>query len=237
MVPSITKIESYSEHIPISIRFTGSPESNPLTKSLFRTKRFLASHCYYPIPSVQFTPMVVKSNGEINDSFYTHSQPAIIPKPIYGYGSIYHYFFRSFEEFIWKCSRNTGDQPIDKSKINGDRINLFVEKYRIAHDCISEPINTQYTHDQARPHTIVGQEYNIIRETVLRDQEYLHWHSLTIKKMKSLILQCLPQIEELIDEKIDSINIDTLKVLILLTKKSCTDQLIPTSIGKHNEIS
>jgi hypothetical protein len=76
-------------------------------KAIFRPRFF--HHAMPHFPYTRLTGHVTSRNAEgtLHPSFAAHS-----PEPRDSPAWIAHYFFRSFEEFIWKFSRGRGDQPL-----------------------------------------------------------------------------------------------------------------------------
>lgn len=108
-------------------------------KTLFRTQDVYAGFCHFPLTLQPAAVMRTHSNGTM-----LNSEPYLVradqlgksAAPDYSYAAIYHYMTKSFDEFLVKCSRNSGDlvktDGIDFSRITpnyfGGFLCLFAEK-------------------------------------------------------------------------------------------------------------
>ncbi|MFB9943297.1 glycosyltransferase family 2 protein [Gluconobacter oxydans] len=92
----------------------GDPGSR-LVKSMFRPAQVIQSQAHYPVASYRYSTTMCLSDGTPHT---WQSPPAGVPSSaafadhiIFEKIGIYHYFYKSPEEWMWKSSRNRGDNP------------------------------------------------------------------------------------------------------------------------------
>jgi hypothetical protein len=103
--------------LPLRDRFLdqlGRPAVDPHVKSLCRPQKFFYSEPHFPVAPSRSTIIFRDSTSaphshqkaSAHSGFYG---AALSDAPNRDYACIYHYFFKSAEEFLWKFSRNRGD--------------------------------------------------------------------------------------------------------------------------------
>jgi hypothetical protein len=137
--------ESHWRDLPLRERFLdqlGNPAVDAHVKSLCKPRKFIYSEPHFPIAPVKSTILFRDSTS----SLHSH-QKASAHSGIYGtalsdnpnrdFACIYHYFFKSAEEFLWKFSRNRGDYAKktgrDGISITKDFLQNFMEFYAPNH--------------------------------------------------------------------------------------------------------
>lgn len=86
-----------------------------LVKSMFRPAQVIQSHAHYPLASYRYATTICLSDGTPHT---WHAPPKGQPQSaafsnhvVFEKIGIYHYFYKSPEEWMWKSSRNRGDNP------------------------------------------------------------------------------------------------------------------------------
>lgn len=100
-------------------RLVGIPligDGHRLIKSMFRPQRMLRSRSHTPVCDERSSFVYRLSTGDIhayrNNPAGFHSDPGFSDLVNTENACIYHYFFKSAEEWLWKSSRNRGDHPM-----------------------------------------------------------------------------------------------------------------------------
>jgi hypothetical protein len=102
---------------PLIRRFTKlRPEDSRTVKTMFRPKLFMHSHCHYPIAHENRAFVFRHAPGDLHlfqnpIKGFEFVAPAASDVSNSYYAAIYHYFYKSAEEYMWKFSRNRGDSP------------------------------------------------------------------------------------------------------------------------------
>lgn len=102
---------------PLSRRFLdqlANPPVNAHVKTLYRPQNFIHSLPHFPIAPAGRDVVFRDSTSAIHrhekaSARAGHYGKAFTDEPNRDYACIYHYFFKSAEEFLWKFSRNRGD--------------------------------------------------------------------------------------------------------------------------------
>jgi Glycosyl transferase family 2 len=84
-------------------------------KTIFRPGRVIHSGAHHPIADIRSSLVFRAPDGTMhsygrNDP--VHPSPAFSDTPSQDFACIYHYFFKSAEEYMWKFSRNRGDYAL-----------------------------------------------------------------------------------------------------------------------------
>jgi hypothetical protein len=74
---------------------------------MFRSNRCIHSQPHYPIFDIRDPPVTRNGSGQI---FQPAAGPAFAAVLDDGTAWVNHYFFKNAEEFVWKFSRNRGDE-------------------------------------------------------------------------------------------------------------------------------
>jgi len=109
-------------HIPLTkrnrnlLRLDVSGEGWRLIKSFFKPAYALNSGAHHPVASNNHQLTYRLTNGDLHlwrspPSGMSHS-PGFSDYGVFNSICIYHYFYKSAEEWIWKSSRNRGDNPM-----------------------------------------------------------------------------------------------------------------------------
>ena len=99
---------------PVTRRFRHRfPEPDGHIKTMCRPRQFIHSWPHFPITDDRRPFVWRHSTGDLHvypkrPADAEHA-PAFSEQPNADYAAIYHYFYKSAEEFIWKFSRNRGD--------------------------------------------------------------------------------------------------------------------------------
>jgi hypothetical protein len=114
---------------PVTRRFAcRDPEANAHVKSLCRPHRSIHSHPHFPITDDRRAFIYRHASGGLHTWHNARSQgdlaPAFSDHPNADHAGIYHYFYKSAEEFLWKFMRNRGDAP-NAPGLLSDRLNKF----------------------------------------------------------------------------------------------------------------
>ncbi len=80
-------------------------------KSVVRPRRFLTSQAHYPIAPAGERRVHRGADGEAHPDSPVGNAAAFSPAPTDGRAWIAHHVWKSAEEYAWRRSRNTGDQP------------------------------------------------------------------------------------------------------------------------------
>lgn len=108
---------------------------NSHIKSIFRPQKFIASGCHYPLESPNCITSSVDSSGNCYSPYHTSLEPGIAPKPVIKGAAIIHYHHKTFEEFIWKTSRNLADRPHSTEEVTDiQRLEGFASHFRSAEE-------------------------------------------------------------------------------------------------------
>lgn len=99
-------------------------------KSLFRPRKIMAAQCHFAIPIEGSHIVYREANAEMHTNATMQNIPANIRQahsdfPNMDYAFILHYAHKSYEEFIWKFSRNRGDRAI----VNGISFSGLEERF------------------------------------------------------------------------------------------------------------
>lgn len=110
--------ESVWRDAPVLRRFKHLfPQPDRHVKSFFRPRRFIHSWPHFPIIDERRSFVFRNATGDLhsyrNPPTSSDHAPAFSDDPDSHYACIYHYFYKSAEEFLWKFSRNRGDSPND----------------------------------------------------------------------------------------------------------------------------
>ncbi|MBB1250730.1 glycosyltransferase family 2 protein [Rhizobium sp. G21] len=127
--------ESHWRDLPLRERFVdqlGNPAVDAHVKSLCKPRKFIYSEPHFPIAPVKSTILFRDSTSALHShqKASAHSGiygTALSDNPNRDFACIYHYFFKSAEEFLWKFSRNRGDYA---KKTGRDGISITKEFLR-----------------------------------------------------------------------------------------------------------
>jgi hypothetical protein len=90
---------------PLIERFTTrEPEPNRHVKSAFITARHVSAHPHYPVPAFRLEQKFLNAAGRPHHGALAPNSPHE-GEPNFEDAWISHYFFKSFDEWIWKMSR------------------------------------------------------------------------------------------------------------------------------------
>jgi hypothetical protein len=100
---------------PVTRRFTHLfRDVNAHIKAMCRPALFMHSNAHFPIDDERHCAVFRHSTGELHsfrNAPVPDAAPAFSDHPNAEFACIYHYFFKSAEEYLWKFSRNRGDHP------------------------------------------------------------------------------------------------------------------------------
>ena len=126
---------------PIYERFTCvENHPNPHIKSIIKPKNFIGSKPHYPCSYVAYNPSFREANKNLHTSYRTPivGEVSFSDNPTNNIATIYHYFDKSAEEFLWKFSRNRGDYPAVLQdiyiQIPEDLLNGFIHNFSKVND-------------------------------------------------------------------------------------------------------
>ena len=127
---------------PVTKRFTTQLGTAPLVKTMFRPRKFMHSTPHHPTAYRRTNTIFLNSDREAH--VYTDSgDPAVSDSPRANCAWVNHYFFKSVEEFLWKFSRNRGDQPMVPELTSAALPRDFVESF------VAQHLNTNGTTSDA----------------------------------------------------------------------------------------
>lgn len=126
---------------PFFERFSrsGYHEANKI-KTAFRPQRAATSYPHFPIEYDNYSFIRRNSVGSLIRTRLHEERHGVLGKhvnddPDSRFAVIYHYYFKSIEEFIWKSSRNRGDHPksaeIRDVAFHEELVRYFLEKFEI----------------------------------------------------------------------------------------------------------
>lgn len=130
--------QAYWEDIPITRRLKNKiGQVNSHIKSMVKTNLALSSQPHFPRTDEKSTLVFNNSNGKVHTYFNAHIHKnikmALSDEPDDSYACVYHFFFRSAEEFLWKWSRSRGGQPRSEEDIflalNDKVLDSFLGQY------------------------------------------------------------------------------------------------------------
>lgn len=125
---------------PLMRRFTKlRPEDSRTVKTMFRPRRFIHSHCHFPIEPKNSSCVFRLASGEPHlhlNPFPGLESLALAASDVGNIDSaaIYHYFYKSAEEYMWKFSRNRGDYPASSDVINYSMDVRFLQDFMEQHE-------------------------------------------------------------------------------------------------------
>lgn len=132
----------YWENKPITRRLkyqTG--QVNPHIKTIVKTNRVLSSQPHFPRTNERNNLIFYNSNGKPHTFGKSHLPKNMIMamsnEPDDKYACLYHFFYRSAEEFLWKWSRNRGNYPSSGDDISIALNNKFLKGFLNQYDNIS----------------------------------------------------------------------------------------------------
>ncbi|WP_280776282.1 glycosyltransferase family 2 protein [Rhizobium sp. SG_E_25_P2] len=126
---------------PLRERFRdqlGYPPVDPHVKSFCRPQKFIYSEPHFPI-SAERSNIIFRDSTSALHSHQKASEhsgiygTSLSDKPNRDYACIYHYFFKSAEEFMWKFSRNRGDYAKKSGHAGVSITKEFVENFMEFH--------------------------------------------------------------------------------------------------------
>lgn len=125
--------------VPVTRRFRRLQRgTNAHVKSMCRPARFIHSHPHFPITDDRRAFVYRSANGNLHtwrNATATQGDlaPAFSDQPDADHACIYHYFYKSAEEFLWKFMRNRGDAPnasgLSVDLINPEFFHAFVDQH------------------------------------------------------------------------------------------------------------
>jgi hypothetical protein len=121
--------EAWSDQ-PITERMSRRlPYIDAHVKSMVRSNQCIHSPPHYPVLDIRDRPVIRNGAGQI---FEAGKSPAFAAHPDDSVAWINHYFLKSAEEFVWKFSRNRGDELL-QNDIPGTLSDAFVAMFMAQH--------------------------------------------------------------------------------------------------------
>lgn len=105
-------------------------------KTIFRPQKVIHSGAHYPISDIRSSLVFRAADGTMhsygkNDP--VHPTPAFSDKPSQDFACIYHFFFKSAEEYMWKFSRNRGDYALQAGISTHSLDTHFLQSFMAQH--------------------------------------------------------------------------------------------------------
>lgn len=119
---------------PVTRRFRRLfPASDHHIKTMCRPRRFIHSRPHFPVTDHRRAFVWRHSSGDLHvyperPGDADHA-PAFSWQPNTDYAAVYHYFYKSAEEFLWKFARNRADLPYSPALTNGTLEAHFVRRF------------------------------------------------------------------------------------------------------------
>ncbi|OUJ16742.1 hypothetical protein HK28_09335 [Acetobacter sp. DsW_063] len=116
---------------PVYSRFFSWGVADQHVKSIFKTRYFYGSCPHEPVSNSRRNSIMVAANKRPYVPLDRSAGNAKSDLPLASYAQIYHYFFKSAEEFLWKFSRNRGDFPFVSEDIfvNVLDMSIFIDAF------------------------------------------------------------------------------------------------------------
>ncbi|MDI4640429.1 glycosyltransferase family 2 protein [Rhodoblastus acidophilus] len=111
--------QTWADELTVRRFVSRQAETNRHIKTIFRSNKFLNSHCHYPIA------MANENINFVNECRSPHiysvsRDPSICDFPSATHAWINHYYTRSAGEFIWKKARGYGDRIANREHLFAD---------------------------------------------------------------------------------------------------------------------
>jgi hypothetical protein len=113
-------------------------ETNPHIKVMMFPSRFIQAHPHFPFCESKRTYTFRLADGELHEhrkqpeKFY-HAK-AFSDNPSEELACLYHYVYKSVDEFVWKSSRNRGNSPVSKGTtfdgLTQGAVTLFLSQHQ-----------------------------------------------------------------------------------------------------------
>ncbi|HTR17827.1 MAG TPA: glycosyltransferase family 2 protein [Acetobacteraceae bacterium] len=116
---------------PVTRRFRnqiGGPNAH--IKSMFRPHKALHAQPHFPRADERSDFVFHEANGTPHASL----KPAFSDQPDDRFACLYHYFYKSTEELLWKFSRNRGDHPTSASDLHASLEPAFLDGFLHQHE-------------------------------------------------------------------------------------------------------
>ncbi|MCU4161321.1 glycosyltransferase family 2 protein [Acidiphilium sp. AL] len=162
---------------PVTCRFTALIEEgvNHYIKCMFKPTKFFVADAHCPVDINIFQSVFRNSHGNIHKYFLPKPGlpigMSVSDEPNVEFASVYHYFYKSTQEFLWKSSRNRGDHPKSDGligELHEGMLSLFLSQHH-AENKIQEKRLVRCAHflDKEMQRILDFSEIQIVHESII----------------------------------------------------------------------